>query len=490
MSKKQVYANPKQLQFLNARQKRRSFVGGRGSGKTRTLLMHNYQCMNAMPRGKRFLAALTYDQLLTKTLADAQEVWGACGLKEHVNKENPGHFVIGVRPPAHWPKPYSAPKSYEHVITFINGYTIELLSMEGADKRRGGSYDGGDIDESALLKEEMVTKILLPSIRGNQFRFNTYLKDTLCDFTSAAWLPSGQWIYKTEDLQKQFPEKYFYLESTVYDNVLAYGKERLQDVKRETPPIEWQVEYMNQRMKSLPNGFYPAFSEEKHCVWETFGYDKKHDLVLPHSIDTFLDRNAPLETSWDFNASFTSMIVCQEQGTEFRVGDVLYVEDGEEITQNKIDELTDRFIKAYAGHGHKVMFMYGDRNGNNQLVNSNVTFYQQIQQRLEAAGWEVHKMVEGLDPDHQLKHKYINAILREDNGQLPVIRINQNKCKYLIISIQNSPILPDFKKDKRSERKGDQKLATHLSDNLDNIVFRKYAHLFDIEDVPYQVYFM
>jgi len=100
-------------------------------------------------------------------------------------------------------------------------------------------------------------------------------------------------------------------------------------------------------------------------------------------------------------------------------------------------------------------------------------------------------MVEGLDPDHMLKHIFLNEMLSEKNQAWPVIRMDQNRCKWLAISITNSPIKPDWRKDKNSERLLiDQKRATHLSDCFDNITYRKYSHLSGAAPQTYQVYFL
>lgn len=487
-SKRPVYVNPKQAEFLSAKQKRRSFVGGRGSGKSSVLGHQTRVEFNYLPRAKAFLAGLTYNQMLTKTLPSAMESWQAHGLRELDAKTGLGHFVVGRRPPGHWLKPYQAPRNYENAITFLNGYTIEMLSLDRADTARGGNYDLGHVDESALVKREHITRILRPMIRGNKYRFTHHLHQTFCDYTSAAWLPEGQWIYETEENAKTNPDDYFYLESTAYDNIEVLGAKYLTDLRQEMSQLEWDVEVMNVRLKKLPNSFYPNFNEEKHCRWDTYSYDYDEETGL--TLPTTNDRNpkAPLEQSWDFNAKFTSLIVCQEHGREFRCLNALFVKESE---TNMLVAAVNLFCDTYAEHPCKQVLVYGDRNGNNSSPGQELTFYQQIIKRLAERGWVASLQVQGLDPDHRLKHFAINDILAETNPNLPLIRINRNLCKFLIISIQQSPITPDWKKDKRSEAKlVQQERATHLSDCFDNIVYRKYAGLFGQSQEAYQVYFL
>jgi hypothetical protein len=486
--RRRVYVNTKQAQFLNARQKRRSFVGGRGSGKSSVLGHKTRQEFNYLPRAKFFLAGLTYNQILTKTLPSAMESWTAHGLMEYNQKSKLGHYIIGKRPPSNWILPYQAPRNYENCISFINGYTLEMLSFDRPDTARGGNYDGGHLDESALFKREHVAKILRPMIRGNIYRFTHYLHQSFCDYTSAAWLPQGQWVYETEENAKRKPNEYFYLESTAYDNVLVLGEKYLKDLRTEMTQLEWDVEVMNVRLKKVPNSFYPNFNAEHHCRYNTFSYeyDEKSGLHLPSTNDG--DTNRPLELSWDFNAAFTSLIVCQEHGREYRILDEVFAEQS---NTNMLDAVVTKFCDAYAGHKNKMVEIWGDRNGNNKQTNSNLTFYEQIMQALSARGWASVKMVEGLDPDHRLKHFAINDILSETKERLPMIRINQNKCKFTIISIQNAPINPDWTKNKNSERTlVNQAMATHLSDCFDNIVYRRFGSLFGQQIAESPVYFL
>jgi hypothetical protein len=485
---RRVYVNEKQRQFLSSRQKRRTYVGGRGSGKTSVAGHQTRMEMNFLPRAKVFLAGLTYTQLLKNTVPAMADSWNSHGLREYDAKENFGHYVIGKRPPANWLKPYQAPRDYENVVTFLNGYSIQLLSMDRAELNRGGNYDGGHIDESALVKHEHVNKILRPMIRGNIYRFPHYLHQTFCDYTSVPWLPSGQWVFNTEDLAKENPDEYFFLESTAYDNVDVLGEKYLRDLRDTMSQLEWDVEVMNKRLTKLPNSFYPAFHEDKHGVWKTYTYTHDDETGLTIPVDSDRDPRRLIELSFDFNAAFTSLIACQENGNEFRVLDALWVKQS---PTNVLDALITRFCDEYQGHEHKHVLLWGDRNGNNKQTNSDLTYYQQIQKKLQERGWSSDLMVQGLDPDHRLKHIAINELLAETNPRLPVIRINRNKAKFLIISIQQSPITPDWKKDKGSERMLiEQERATHLSDCFDNIVYRKYGHLFGQADTPYQVYFL
>lgn len=487
--KKQVYVNEKQKAFLQSTAKNKDIIGGRGSGKTALMGLHNFMKMGYMPGAKSGLAALTYTQILNNSMPAMEKVWEACGLKEHFSTDEPGHFVIGKRPPLHWKKCINPPRKYDNVISFFNGYTIQLISLDRPDTIRGLSLDALDVDEKGWVKQDDYQQILKPLVRANLYESFTghYLHHSKCGFSSMPWFAKQQWILKAEEHAIAEPDDYFYIESTALDNIHILGENYIKDAQRTTPPHIYMVEYMNERPTRVSNAFYPAFNNELHCDFKTYDYDQ-NDNGLWISKPSDVHKDKPLEISFDFNAAFTSAIICQEHKykayTEFRTCDEVYVEEA------KVDMITDicqEIIQRYQDHPKKDIFIYGDRNGNNKTPNSNETFYTQIMRILGGAGFNCYLMVHGLDSNHKKRYSLISNIMSEQDPRLPRIRINQNKCKYLPISLQLAPMTGDFSKDKSSERPGnDQKMATHLTDCFDNIVWAKYKQFMDSEVERYE----
>ena len=471
------YLHPKQKRFLRARQKRKTVVAGRGWGKNHAMGAHSALMQNDMPRAKILLGGLTYNQLFNVSLPPIEEAWNRMGLYEYDEKTKFGHYVIGKKPPSHFVKPYQNPRKSEYCIYFSNGFCIVMGSLDRPDSLRGGNYDGGILDESALIPEEAVNRVLLKMIRGSQYRpyANHYLHNSFVDFTSMPWTVKGQWVFKTEELSKSYPHEYFYMEGKTRDNIAVLGEAYLKLQKDTSSELEYLVECENYRLSKVPNSFYPSFDEGKHCVWRTYDYAETDSGLFVQ--DNFYNKGEKLSLSFDFNAAFTSMIVCQEKPKELRIVDEVFVTD-----YRTIDDLLDKFILKYENHLEKRIDIYGDRNGNNRLANSKLTFYQEIINKLQKHGWHCNKKVIGLDPEHKVKHRLIDTILREENDRLPRVRINQNNCKWLIVSIQNSPITLDFKKDKSSETRKltDHRASTHLSDCFDSILYRICAKLVGI----------
>jgi hypothetical protein len=478
-----VYANPKQQMFLQSRAKRRTFNGGRGSGKSYSIgfmIMLRYE---HLPRGKSMLAGMSFNSVLTKTMPSVIKALNNCGFTEYDPKEpsQQKSYVLFKKPPSHWPKPYEPPFRHEYVITFDNGFTVEILSTDRPDSNRGGSYDGEDLDESAQIKEEIQTKVLGVSVRGNARIFkDNPLHQVICDYTSTPWLPSGQWIYKTEDnMRKYGKDKFLFVSATSLDNIDILGEDYLENMRMQTPPYEFEIEYMNARIASLPNCFYNSFDERKHCQVQDYDYDMKGGLWVPFS--KALNKEKGLLISVDWNAAFSSLVVAQDKGKTLWIANCLFVSDakGEEnVVKNEsmVSALALSFHTTYRDHPTKLVEVYGDRGGHNRQVNSSHSLYDDFEMELKKHGWTVRMLASKKYPRHQAKYAVIDSLLSEKNTRMPKIRFDIEQCKYLIISMQNSGMNPDFTKDKRSERNlVDQRRATHLSDCLDYLLYSRYA---------------
>jgi hypothetical protein len=468
---KRVYLNNKQAAIAQSLQRIKTWIGGRGSGKSTVQGLINYQRIINLPRGKGFLAGLTYNQILTKFLPPALSFWESCGLVEYDDRTREGDYILGRKPPIGWAKPYQPPRRYENVISFSNGCAIELLSMDRPNTDRGGSYDWGDFDEAVLIPKDQHDKELVISIRGNLHHFNHHLHQSRLYTSTMPWMPSGNWLLEKKQDAISFPNDVFYIESTAFDNIQVLGQKYLDDLKRELPPEVYAVEVMNQRPNRLPDAFYPALEMDRHCYWNSFDYDLNEKGIYTRGVSD-IKASEPLELSFDFG-TFNSMIIAQDYRNEERIVDCLYVNN-----PKILDDLVDEFTKRYARHGKKHVDVYGDRNGNNRQANAKRTLYEEIKLRLTKAGWTVNLMVKGLDPAHDLKYELINKMLREESTRWPRVRINQNTCKPLLLSMAGARMTHDGKKDKRSERDGTApELATHLSDCIDNLLYRKYSRL-------------
>jgi len=473
--KKKIWINSLQATFRKATSKVKVAVLGRGTGKTTLMGIKSRDRMSAMPGALFFLSSSTYNQILTKSLPPMIDFWRSVGLEEYDWSEKRGHYVIGKRPPKHFLKPYKAPQKYEYAITFYNGYTIELISMDRPDKSRGGNYDGGDIDEAALVKKDALMKAMMPSVRGNKDKFNSVLHGEICLYTSMPWLADGQYILDFEEKAKQEPHMFFYMEGTAECNLPVLGPTWIEDQRSMLDPHIFRLEVMNERLIKAETSFYHRFNDERHVYTPAYSY-KDNPTGRGIMTDGTGDYNADqvLDLAIDFGGWFTCCLVFQAyiqraQSTERMINSFM-VKEGKGI-----EDLVDLFCDDYIGHRMKYVRLYGEPRGNDKSGHG-VTLYERAYQAFMARGWQVELCVhQSQAHGHDVRYTYMNQVLSEEFNH-PRLRINRDTCKNVIIAIQMTGTTHDLKKDKSNERNRAfaQEHAPHFTDALDYYYMQKH----------------
>lgn len=499
------YLNPKQLKFQKSRARRKTFQGGRGSGKTYILGVDQYECFWQLPRALCLMAGLTYVQLDMIVLPGITSALESLGFEEF-SKDTPwGVYVIGKMPPDNWVKCLQkvGKRGYQYRITFINGYTIQFVSQDNPDTHRGINSDLLRVDESATMDEDFINKVLIPSMRANpKTKMSQSVKHrSFYDFSSASWTPEGNWIYKTEAQHQEMmairekmtaaekaatPPEVLFLQSTYRDNQENlpddYGKVLFNSLTE----LQFMVEVENERITKIPNCFYYAFNGSRHSYAKSFDYeyDDKMKLHVYRSNDVRTDR--PLECTLDFNADISWAVTCQEVGREFRIVDSQFEKVSVlEPTKNVVKVNAQKWCDKWKGHDKKVVHIWGDKSGANRSATSggdNSTFFSQYIEVLVVNGWTVIKeyLKQTPNPGHKNKYILINHLLEESQERTPRIRMNLNTNKALIIGMGRTPIKTDgtFKKHKAEETKGDgiqnREYAPDGTDALDYIIWGKY----------------
>lgn len=463
-----LYVNEKQLQVLTATQPVVTFQAGRGTGKT-TIRGDRWAILvQEMPRSKGFILGKTFKMIENNFLPEIFDRMAKYGFKEHKGTKDPGHYVVNKKPPESWHKPFKAPRNYENMISFINGVVIYMMSFDRPDTIRGGSFDWGDVDEASLIDYSMFKKTVLPLMRGNRGRFKSKYHKSLLISGSMPWTEKGEWIITTmAELAQQKPDKYAFIQSSSMDNYDVLGPEYFDMMKEMMDPVTYEVEILNKKPEKLPNAFYEMLTD-KHTYFPMYEGPEAYNIGNSF-ID--VDDSKPLEVSFDFNAKFNSCIISQDHDEETRIIDCLYVKN------KMMDHLVQNICDKYSRHKNKHIHIYGGKDGTKRNANSDLNYYQQIQKKFLSLGWHSTVKTEiGLsDSDHKVKHMVINSILAEQNPHVKKVRINEDRCADLLFSLRNTPILPDFKKDKSSEKADiPQERATHLSDCFDNLIYPKF----------------
>lgn len=503
--KMKVFAHAKQIKFLRSRAKWKRFVAGRGSAKTHTLGFAVGMAYREMPRAKFALTGQTYVQLDMVVLPVIKEALEYMGIYEYSKKNPYGHYVVGLKPPESWDKAYKTVGrlGYQYCMTFINGFTIQFVSQDRAETNRGLNIDGQFDDEQATMKEDFIYKVVAKAIRGNEHkRFsNSIFFHCHYGFSSAAWFQEGMHIYKLEDawkeqnavraqmsqaeLAKTRPD-YLYVEATCLDNPLT-GQAYWDAQKAVDDPLVFDVEVANVRLSTIPNGFYHAFKSAVHLYWEKqrYEYDDKTGLHIVVSNDYRNDK--PLSVSLDFNADICWSVVIQEVGREERVINSNFVKPNAQSSNTDIViQNAEWFVKTYAQHEAKSVFIYGDPNGKRRsdaTSDNNRPAFERYCNVLIKAGWTVYRRELQSYPRHKRKYFLMNMILAEETERLPKLRINQHTNKVLILTIQSTPIegttYEKIKKDKRQEKQqpvARREYAPDGTDALDYYFWAKYSN--------------
>lgn len=468
MGQKLIYWNEKQLEFLQSPQKRKTIVWGRGTGKGAALAGLHYLRMTAMPRAKFFLTSTTYGQLLTKTLPPMLDKWFEFGLIEEE------HYVVGKRPPIGWQKPWKPPKKFENIISFCNGYAIELMSMDRPAQLRGGSFDGGDIDEAAFVRHDIYTDVLVPSIRGNNHRYNSHMHQGISKVSSQPRDTRGEWILEDKIKAQSDPENYFYSEATSWDNIDVLGESTLKMWEDEMDYLSYQAEVMNVRFMSAQDPFYHRFSAKVHNYTPAFRYVESDSGIQIAGMADYNPKEL-LDITFDFGGWFNCAIVFQEDRRTERALRSFHVKEKDVRT------LVDNICTNYAKHEFKLARVWGEPRGHDRTAIGS-TIFDIVKRRFMENGWSCDINVRSsYTRKHAERHTLLNEILEEVNMKMPKLRVNDQECKDLVIAIQLAEVGPDFTKNKSKEkdRLYPQEHATHYTDALDYYFVQKYERLMD-----------
>jgi hypothetical protein len=499
-SEMKIFAHLKQQKFMRSRAVEKRFLAGRGTAKTHTMGFCLGEAYLTMPRGKVGLAGLTYIQLDSVVIPVIKEAWELQGIYEYNSKTMPfGHYVVQKIPPEHWTKPYKSVgrKAYQYCISFINGFTIQLISQDRGETNRGLNLDGIFIDESATASEDFIYKVLKKAVgRNNTANRLSQSKYYKChyEFSSAAWHQEGFHIYKHEDLYKEefkvrsswtneqkieIPPKYLYVEATCLDNPLS-GRTYWDEQKAGEDPLVFSVEVANKRMTVLPNGFYHAFNFAKHTYFQAnrYEYDDKKELHLNYSNDYREDK--PLDVTLDFNADICWSVVLQEIKNEVRTINSNFVKPNlDSANTDIVVQNAEWFCKTYQTHPVKEVYIYGDPNGRYRSASSsdnNKPHFDRYCNILLKHGWKVFRRELTSYPRHKRKYTLINSMLLEDNPNLPVLRFNELNNKVLIMTIQSTAVnSEDYTKDKTPERKLPQARRQYAPDGTDALDYYLWA---------------
>ncbi len=462
--KKEFYLNPIAQIYLKANQLIKVLIAGRGFGKSFINGISILMKVASLPRSKGIFLGATYTQILTNTLVPMKAAWNWFGYDEGID------YVVGKRPPKHFKKPYHQPDRYENVITFWNGTTVILGSMDRPQLLRGGSNDWVIVDEALLIKKEDYDQIIVPSIRGTHPVFKNKSGHLSEEFTSSMPYGSrGTWLLEKELESKDPKMDTFFIKGTSWHNRVVLSDKVIKKWKRTLTPIMYMIEVMSELVRQFGDVFYPSLRDH-HWESNTYNYNYIDKLGLEAEKkekdsrwDKDCDPHLPLIISHDWGA-FNCITIDQEdeKNNKVRFINCMHVSHPEII-----DDLAIKFVNYYEHHKKKIVHQFGDKSGNKKEANAKQTFFKQFASILRKHGWRVIQMKSG-DVAHLSRHEFISKMHKGSDDRLPTVVHNDNNCKSLRVALEHARMKND-KKDKSSENNDAiaQNHATHYTDAYD-----------------------
>ena len=485
---KEIYLNPMQMAAVEAnrygRVKNICIEAGRGTGKSTILGWFVKEAVRQMPRATGVLVGATFVQIKSRTFPSTKEGLEMFGLEEVDYVVGRSGKSLGYR------MPFQAPNSWSNVVHFSNGFILVLVSLDDPNSGRGLNAYMVIGDEAALLEYDRLFNNVLTTNRAKKVEFDRASLLNATIFTSSVALTkTGEWFTNREKLALQKPQEHCFIKANALVNRENLKPNWIQEMyEQRVSDMLFNAEIMNIRPRKVADGFYPQLLADKHYYKYKYATNLLDDFTQSYTpsctYNTDLIKGIPLEISLDFGGRINCAVVAQESTLTHTLS---IIKDFFVKNPQKLSDLIKKIIDYYEPHKatcNKV-YLYHDRSGFKSEANSKTTLAQDVEDMLRTAGWQVYNKTPNTNnPSHILKFRLINEILEESNKGLPFVRINEDNCPNLIVSMENAGLKQkedSFEKDKSSERSTSipQEHATHLSDCFDYLVWWKYAYLMD-----------
>lgn len=455
---------------------------GRGTGKTTYRGKHWSDILREMPRSTGLFVAPSYQFALTRIIPSLVQGLELFGLYQGL------HYFIGQKPPRSWRNSwgtaYQPPANYNRYITFWNGVGVHLISQDVDGDGRGLNSDWIDADEAAKLDISKLQENTDPTLRGTEasFKRSKYFGSKLYS-SSTPITPEGSWFIDLEEYAIKHPTKAIFVRADCSHNAHNLRPGFLEEAEEQAYQ-KWvfDAEYKNIRPKFVKDSFY-GLLDSNHHLYVNFDYDHYHKPGQTPDCrgDRDLVRGTPLILGVDWGAAINCLTVNQHlQGIrEYRTLKSMYVLGENQKIQ---DDLFQEFHEYYEYHTPRLIYLWYDKTGNHHTGNTRATRAQQAKQQLEKLGWTVSLMTTGSNnPEHEMKHRLWEMLLREDNPLLPRYRLNKENAEECYLSMRfarTKQSASGIKKDKSSEKSGKlpRQHATDLSDANDAPIWGLFKH--------------
>ena len=293
--------------------------------------------------------------------------------------------------------------------------------------------------------------------------------------------------------------------ASIFDNLANVGLSYIMNQYKVMDKLTFMIEILNFIVDKIDHCYYNL--DERHKYYkatndsfirdfaENIDWDWKQLADTDSRMDADCNPNQAIEVSFDWgsNASFLEVAQCGHfdfvTKTLYRnrlVDNTIneFFVRNDELDDTVVNVLVDRFCHYYRYHPHKTVHYYRDRYGDIRHANSKKTYNESAIERLQRHGWTVVQYTHrGIEPPQHDKYLLWSSITAETDERYPLKRFNASKCKYILISMNNTRVRTNssgkWEKDKRSERNDSilPEEATHFGDCVDKRVWTKYGDI-------------
>ncbi|MBQ8223971.1 MAG: hypothetical protein IJZ86_01210 [Bacteroides sp.] len=293
--------------------------------------------------------------------------------------------------------------------------------------------------------------------------------------------------------------------ASIFDNLANVGLSYVIGQYKVMDRLTFMIEILNFIVDKIDHCYYNL--DERHRYYNATNDSYIRDFAentdfawqqlaeTDSRMDADCNPNKPLEMVCDWGSSACFMEVAQPGHFDFvtktlypnRIVDntinEFFVKRSEE-NDTEVNAIIDKFCHYYRFHPCKQVNYYRDRYGDAHRANSKKTYNETAIDRLESKGWKVRQFTHrGMEPPQHDKYLLWSSITAETDERYPLKRFNATKCKYILISMNNTRVRTNsygkWEKDKRSERNDSilPEEATHFGDCVDKRVWTKYGDI-------------
>ena len=577
-----IYLNRWQKEVRNFGSRTTYVRAGRGTGKTSFIGVHMVDVTIGLPRQMGGFVGASAKQLYTRTMPNALKVVNTLGFENF--------YFLGQAPAKlRWEYPLAKPRNWENIVHFSNGFCWQMISLCVKGSANGLNLvaiigDETKYDPWQRVKEEVIPTLrgdfMPPSARkvekkmwgrGTDPKMNNHWLSQL--WVSDAGLTQGQCMWEKESdfethdvnskiatmlaelkyLERNNPKAAAILAQndnflrelhnlrkdsisfwnlSSIENLNMLGEAWFRDMKRQMPPLLFDLMVLGVKRKSSGDGFYcnldietvHGYTEEQYSREYSDSYSmladkftvKKKGKALDSTrwlqdveteqldidelgrigeedtceYDMDLDWQSPLLLAFDANANLSCFVIGQLRGDELLIQRSMFV-----MNERKLRALCRDFARVYKifrtkGCGDVVLYFTATvKQGASTAYavedGADNRFDRVVVQELTDLGFKVTAIDTGAALAHAVKFQLMADLM--SGAQSPRIRIctDPGRNTYLIPALEQAGVTAGFKKDKSREKLkatdeesmgGDPRTRTDITDAFDDLVIGVKYH--------------